>query len=826
MENVFVLQNSRFCVRDPRIFVLQGHFMENLMGDGELNAYLDGRKLPVRLGMRQGIAIRQKYINVRTKAAYIDREYDLWITLPEGLEKAKRLEVYQEQQEKRQRVYRTSVRDLLRRQREPESYLESWKEEDGKILAGGWVASDSPSRIRVMGSDGKKIAADVKWHCRPDVLQSFPELLEETGDQREPALGFEVSFEKPSCRQAAIVVQTKNQKKAYRMPVRRIGKKGFAGSAKTVPYIEKAAAYYKRNGLKRTLKRCGEKLFYGGNTADYRKWRKGVLPSKEELKAQRAHMFETQPLISIAVPLYRTPEKYLRELVASVQAQTYEKWELCLSDGSGADSPLAEILEELQKKDARIRVASASVPLGISENTNEALKIARGDFVAFADHDDLLSEDALYECVRIINEHPAADFIYSDEDKVSMNGREYFQPHFKPDFNIDLLCSMNYICHLVMVKRELLEKVGMLDSAYNGAQDYDFVLRCVETAEKVCHIPKVLYHWRAHKDSTAENPESKRYAFEAGARAVQAHYDRLGMKAKVIEGEYPGLYRTIYAMPEEKPLVSVIIPNKDHREDLDKCLQSVWQKSSYENIEFVIVENNSTEQETFAYYDQVQREHANVRVIYWKDEFNYSLINNFGAEEARGEYLLFLNNDVEMINPDCIEELLGPCLREDVGCVGARLYYPDDTIQHAGVIIGFGGIAGHAFIGSMRGDNGYFSRIICAADLSAVTAACMMVKRKVFEQAQGFDGELKVAFNDIDFCLRVRENGKLVVYNPFAELYHYESRSRGYEDTPEKVARFNKEADVFLKKWEKILENGDPAYNPNLTLDRSDFALR
>jgi GT2 family glycosyltransferase len=383
---------------------------------------------------------------------------------------------------------------------------------------------------------------------------------------------------------------------------------------------------------------------------------------------------------------------------------------------------------------------------------------------------------------------------------------------------------MNYICHLFVVKRSLMERVGVLQSAYDGAQDYDFILRCTEEAERICHIPKVLYHWRCHLGSTADNPESKRYAFEAGKRAVQAHYDRLGIPATVESGPFYGLYKTTYHWQEE-PLVSIIIPNKDHIEDLKKCMDSIDGKSTYRNYEFIIVENNSTKEETFAFYQELEQR-ENVRVLYYPDAFNYSKINNFGAQAAQGEYLLLLNNDTEIINPDCIAELLGFCMREDVGIVGARLYYPDDTIQHAGVVLGFGGIAGHAFVGSSRYDNGYFSRIICAQDYSAVTAACMMTKKSVYEQVGGLTEEFCVAFNDIDYCLKVRKAGKLVVYDPAAELYHYESKSRGLEDTPEKIERFNSEAERLTRRWKDEIEQGDMYYNPNLSLDKADFSLK
>lgn len=822
MERLFILQRNRFCIGQPYVYVLQGYFMGNSIAGSRLRAFLDGQELEVGTSVREGIVVRQKYMTQAPASGYIDREYDVWITLPKDFMECSRLEVYQYQSDEKKRIHSIPTAALQKKQRELESYLESWREERGKICAGGWAAGNEPCCIRVTDDNGNGIPSEIKWHYREDVRSGFPELEECGMDISVPEqMGFEVTFARPGSGHVKILLQAGEQKAIYRVSVKRGAK--MTG---TPSLWQKGTAYFKRNGLKRTAKRCAEKLFLGGNSAgeNYMKWRKKRIPSGEELASQKKTVFPYQPLFSIVVPLYRTPQNYLKELIDSVENQTYRNWELCLSDGSGADSPLKGFLNEVQKN-RRIKVACPGRQMAISENTNEALKMAEGDFIVFADHDDLISPDALFECAKVINEQPDIDMIYTDEDKVTMNGKEFFQPHFKPDFNIDLLRSMNYFCHLVAVKRNLFEKAGYLNPEFDGAQDYDFVLRCTEQAQHICHIPKVLYHWRAHKDSTAENPESKRYAFTAGKRAIQAHYDRLGIKAVVEEGEYPGLYRTRYLF-EEYPPVSVIIPNKDHSEDLRKCIDSVRNKSAYPNLEFIIVENNSTEDATFVCYKEMEAEYPNVHVVYWAEEFNYSKINNFGVDHAKGEYLLFLNNDIEMINEDCIEELLGPCMREDVGAVGARLFYPDDTIQHAGVIIGFGGIAGHAFIGKGRTENGYFSRIICAADLSAVTAACMMVKRSVFEEAGGFDETLRVAFNDIDLCLKIRSCNKLVVYNPYAQLYHYESKSRGYEDTPEKVARFNREADLFLKKWPDILEKGDPAYNPNLTLNKSDFSLR
>ena len=595
---------------------------------------------------------------------------------------------------------------------------------------------------------------------------------------------------------------------------------------KLKPYnIQKGLRYLKHYGPKEFLIRLSERM--EPEEVPYGPWREQYCAKEEDLACQKNHKFSYCPKISVVVPAYRTPEIFLRQMIESLEKQSYENWELVIGNASPEDETMARILKEYTGKDPRVKNVPIPENIGIAENTNAALAAAAGNFVGFMDHDDLLAPDALFEIAIRLEKDPSIDAFYTDEDKVRTDLSEYFQPHFKPDFNLDLLRANNYICHFCVIKKSLIEEMGGLRCEFDGAQDYDFIFRCVEHAgaEKIHHIPKILYHWRCHEDSTSENPESKLYAFDAGQRAVQAHYDRIGVKVEVSKGEFLGLYRTKF-LRDYDPLISIIIPNKDHIDDLKRCIDSIEAKSTYTNYEYIIVENNSEEKETFAYYEQLEAVNPKVHVVYYKGHFNYSAINNFGVQYAKGEYFLLLNNDTEIINDDCLEELLGYCTREDVGAVGARLYYEDDTIQHAGVVIGFGGIAGHCFVQQKRGFTGYCHRIICAQDYSAVTAACMMVKREAFEKVGGLSEELQVAFNDIDFCMKLRQAGYLIVYNPYAELYHYESKSRGLEDTPEKVARFNQEIATFEKRWPDILKNGDPFYNPNLTLDRQDFSLK
>ena len=592
---------------------------------------------------------------------------------------------------------------------------------------------------------------------------------------------------------------------------------------KLSPYtIQKGWRYMKHYGIKGFWIRLHER--FEPEEVPYGPWYEAYIPTEEELEAQRKKKWSYAPKISIAVPAYKTPELFLRQLIQSLQDQTYDNWELCIANASPQDASMEYVLKSCSAMDSRIVWKKLKENRGISENTNEAFAMATGDYVGLLDHDDLLAPNALYEIAAALEKEPETEVLYTDEDKVRGEQLEHFQPHLKPDFNEDLLRSNNYICHFFVVKRTLLQKVGGMRKEFDGAQDYDFIFRCTETAGKICHIPEILYHWRTHEASTADNPQSKLYAFEAGKRAIEENLKRRGLQGEVSHTKDYGFYRVKYAVQGE-PLVSIIIPNKDAKTDLEKCIRSVKEKSSYKNYEILIVENNSETEEIFAYYKELSKDPA-IRLLKWKKEFNYSAINNFAAKKARGEYLLFLNNDTEVITEDWIQELLGICQRPGTGAVGARLYYGDHTIQHAGTVIGIGGIAGHMFVNLPGERTGYMHKAALIQDLSAVTAACMLVKREAFEEVGGFEEQLSVAFNDVDLCLRLREKGYLVVYDPYAELYHYESKSRGAEDSKEKVRRFQSEIEFMRCRWEKLLKAGDPYYNKNLSLTKWNYSLR
>ena len=559
----------------------------------------------------------------------------------------------------------------------------------------------------------------------------------------------------------------------------------------------------------------------------YNVWRKKYIPNARKLKKQRAEKLDYEPCISIIVPTYKTPEKFLKEMIDSVRNQSYENWELCIGDGSVTEDTVKNVVESYQKKDKRIKMLCLSENLGIAGNTNAALSIATGDYIALLDHDDILAPDALYEVVKWMNEHykDETDVIYTDEDKVSFDLKDYFEPHFKSDYNLDLIRSNNYICHLFVAGKSIVDQVGGFRKEYDGSQDYDFILRCIEQSKHVEHVPKVLYHWRCHPGSTAANQESKMYCYEAGKRAIEDHLKRMGEDdCQVVMTEHLGFYHVIYPIREQKK-VSIIIPNKDQKEILERCIESIIQKTDYKNYEIIIVENNSTTNEIFEYYKTIEQR-ENIRVVIWKDKFNYYAINNFGVRYANGEYLLFLNNDIEVIRENWLSEMLANVQRKEVGIVGAKLLYPDNMVQHAGVIIGMGGIAGHPLSRHPADDCGYFARGIIQQNLNAVTAACMLTKKEVYEKVNGFEEKLAVAFNDIDLCLKVRKAGYLIVYDSEALLYHHESISRGKEDTLEKRNRFEGEVDYMAKKWKDVLEKGDEYYNPNLSLLSGNFELK
>lgn len=860
---------------------------------------------------------------------------------------------------------------------------------EGELMLQGWAFGSNPEeevKFTVVDQAGNPVPGTTVSSVRRDEVVSafFGDYVKTHGAlQRE--LGFDVHTPYAQGETRILVLQLGGQTKRVKFTDHILEEFNSVAHRKREKLlalfhwetVEVAWEYFQKHGLRALFKKSVHKIQNIQDDYDYNEWYKKVRITDEELAKQResAGDFAQQPTFSIVIPVYATPEKFLRRMLDSIREQTYPKFEVCLVDAT----PYAkiqhdptqgrtpqEVLAEYAAADSRFRYETLTENLGIAENTNAAIRMATGDFIVLADHDDELEPQALYECVRAINAHPDVQVLYSDEDKVDFEDIYYFEPHFKTDFNPDLLRSVNYICHLFVARRSLLDAIAETDatgrkiyerSAYDGAQDYDLILRATEkaqamerarlvscanasdanavtsaqqndaaqasdvaadtststgdgadvggrtaaavagtepkesaqpaiaaalnpldqellrqgrfTSSNIIHIPMILYHWRAHQASTAQHPEAKLYAFEAGARAVYDHCKRIGLPIqKVEQGITYGFYHPIYE--NQQPLISVVIPNKDHTADLDKAITSL-SAGNYKNLEFIIVENNSDQAETWEYYEELKKRFLEelpadfidpatasaaptaeadsaasnptqvsayhsavasvlpqpvVKVVKWDGPFNYSAINNYGVQFTHGQYLLFLNNDIEEIDPDSIDEMIGYVQREDVGICGARLLYPDEDIQHAGVIMGMGGIAGAAFVRTHDSDLSYMHRAKCIQDYSCVTAACLLTKRSLFDQVGGFTEKLAVAFNDVDYCMKVRALGKLVVYNPYAKFYHYESKSRGMEDTPEKLARFHSEILTFGTTWKDILRDGDPYYSPALTFRKANFALK
>lgn len=590
-------------------------------------------------------------------------------------------------------------------------------------------------------------------------------------------------------------------------------------------FIRMRNAYIHYGGLKGMWKRFLQKKFEGKKRVTFGD---ASFPSEEQKKIERETKFSKDIKISILVPLFNTPEKFLKEMIDSVQYQTYGNWELCLADGSDDKHPeVGQIVAEYMKNDSRIKYQKIEKNLGISGNTNICFGMATGDYIGLFDHDDILHPSVLFESMKKICDE-GADYVYCDEATFqSPDINDLIVLHFKPDYSKDNLRANNYICHFSVFAKELLQSTELFRSAYDGSQDHDMILRLTHNAKKICHIPKILYYWRSHPQSVAADINAKTYAIDAAKRAVHDHIlDTEGIEVQVESTRaFPTIFEIKYPIKGE-PKISIIIPNKDHVKDLRRCVDSVLNESTYKNYEIIIVENNSEEQSIFDYYKELEN-NEKVKIVTYTGTFNYSKINNFAVQSATGEYLLFLNNDTEVITAEWMENMLMYAQRSDVAAVGAKLYYGDNTIQHAGIVLGLGAhrAAGHTHYKAPHEHLGYMGRLCYAQDVSAVTAACLLVKKSLFDEVNGFDESFTVAFNDVDLCMKFRELGYLNIFTPFAEMYHYESKTRGLEEG-EKLRRFEREVAAFRAKWKTHLDAGDPYYNPNFTLDAADYSLK
>ena len=560
------------------------------------------------------------------------------------------------------------------------------------------------------------------------------------------------------------------------------------------------------------------------------------LPGKKVLEAQAAEMVGKTaencglPTISILTPLYNTPENYLREFLGSFVNQTAPNGQLCLADASDDAHPEVErVVREYQQKNQRI-VYKKVENKGIAANTNAAETLATGEYLALADHDDVLAPHAMYAMGKAVlqlrEKGEPDDFLYSDEALFTKDIKKPMVGHFKPDYAPDYLLCCNYICHLAVFKRALYEQLGGERPECDGSQDHDLFLRLIEQTGGAAHLPQVLYYWRVHAGSTSGGTDAKPYVAAAAKKALTDHLSRTGRTGTVMDGLFPSTYRVKWDI-EGDPKVSILIPNKDHTDDLEKCLYSIWSKTEWDNFEVIVIENNSTDPATFAYYETLPSRFADCRVVYYKGAFNFSAINNFGATFAEGEHLLLLNNDIEVLSSDFLRELLSYSQRPDVGAVGAKLYYPDDTIQHAGVLMGINGSAGHSHKSYPRTAVGDMYRLVTTQNYMAVTGACLMTKASLYRAFGGLDEEkFAVAYNDVDYCLKLWQKGLLNVYTPRAEAYHYESKSRGLDTLSENAKRYEREKANFYAKYQQYIDNYDPYYNPHFNNLFENFGLK
>lgn len=699
----------------------------------------------------------------------------------------------------------------------------TYEKEISMATAFGWTYSIDGKAVKIDILDKNKNVMDIscRKENRSDLIHKH--LIQE--DQSN--CGFLLSFKYQEGETYYIQFATEND-----VVTQKLEQTNVAYSSTLSKYVrhinkknvQKGLAYLKKNGVKKLMYRLRYGTYVG--ESDYESWLFAQRVNEKTLNIQRNTHFSYSPKISILVATFNTKEEYLKEMIDTVVNQSYSNWELCIADGSTNDFVEKYVHEHYSSYGDKIKFKKLDQNYGISGNTNKAFEMATGDYITVYDHDDTLELDCFYEIVKALQEY-RYDALYTDEDKFDDSTKMYNDPNLKPDFSEDLLRSHNYITHLFIVNKKIVDEVGYYNSEFDGSQDYDYVFRCVEKANAVYHIPRVLYHWRMHPESTAQNPESKLYCYDAGKRAIEAHYKRVGVEANVELMPKPlyGFYHTTYST-KDNPLVSILIPNYNHKAILKTCIDSLYNVNTYKNFEIVIVENNSTEKEIFDYYEELKKSHDNIQVVTYKGEFNYSRINNFGMKYTKGDYVLLLNNDTEVISPTALSEMVGCILRPEVGAVGAKLLYEDDTVQHAGVVVGFSGYAGHVNHGINKDDYGYMLRARVNCNYSAVTAACMMVKKSVFNQVGGFDEQFVVACNDVDLCLKICQEKYLVVYNAFALWHHYESKSRGYDDaSQEKMWRFNKEVEKFQTKWKDVLVHGDPYYNKNWNIKLGAFRL-
>ena len=816
MDKFIFIYKKRIDLRDSNRLIIQTGSCRDYMKDVKAVSYVNGIETEVEIVENPHTPLLFVYKNAEPE---FDGEYNLCINLPEKVKNVKIILTKDTYPSGIEEINISSAQiEYLRNLIEINLIGVQADERTKTIKITGWAESAGELKLSVY-AEKKELEYKADYFTRADMVSRYFE------GELNRNCGFELTVEDTDVRSIRITSESGGRRGSIGVVVNRASSGQQRRSVRLAEdkrndYITRARNYIAMYGMKRFIVKAVGKLTGKSIKDPTNIYFNKINPNEARLKEQRDYKFASNYKFSILIPVYRPDVKFFTLMLDSIVAQTYDNWQICLADGSGDGYTVENVVRPYIEKygEDKVKYIKLENNLGIAENTNAAMRMADGDFIVFGDHDDELHPTALFECMRELERYPQADFIYSDEDKIIEATGHHTEAHFKSDLNMELLRTNNYICHLSVVKKSLADKVGVLYTQFNGSQDHDYVLRCVEKAECVRHIPRILYHWRINDNSTAKSASTKTYANTAGVNAVSAHLKRMGIDGEVKNGVAPGFYDIRYKLTEE-PLVSVIIPNKDHLDDLTRCLESMENVNNYHNVEYIVVENNSVLEDTFEGYKELEKKYGDkFKLVKWDGIFNYSAINNFGARYAKGEYILLLNNDTSVIEPDSLRCMLAQCQRAEVGIVGAKLLYDDDTVQHAGVIIGYQGVAGHAFTGIGDDVYGYFARAVLSQELSAVTAACLLTKRSVFDEVGGLDESFEVAFNDIDYCMKVRAAGYKIIYDPHAKLHHYEYKSRGAEDTGKKQERFGGEIMHFIDKWRASLIAGDMYYNPNLEL--------
>lgn len=816
MDKFIFIYKKRIDLRDSNRLIIQTGSCRDYMKDVKAVSYVNGIETEVEIVENPHTPLLFVYKNAEPE---FDGEYNLCINLPEKVKNVKIILTKDTYPSGIEEINISSAQiEYLRNLIEINLIGVQADERTKTIKITGWAESAGELKLSVY-AEKKELEYKADYFTRADMVSRYFE------GELNRNCGFELTVEDTDVRSIRITSESGGRRGSISVVVNRASSGQQRRSVRLAEdkrndYITRARNYIAMYGMKRFIVKAVGKLTGKSIKDPTNIYFNKINPNEARLKEQCDYKFASNYKFSILIPVYRPDVKFFTLMLDSIVAQTYDNWQVCLADGSGEGYTVENVVKPYAEKygEDKVKYIKLENNLGIAENTNAAMRMADGDFIVFGDHDDELHPTALFECMRELERYPQADFIYSDEDKIIEATGHHTEAHFKSDLNMELLRSNNYICHLSVVKKSLADKVGVLYTQFNGSQDHDYVLRCVEKAECVRHIPRILYHWRINDNSTAKSASTKTYANTAGVNAVSAHLKRMGIDGEVKNGVAPGFYDIRYKLTEE-PLVSVIIPNKDHLDDLTRCLESMENVNNYHNVEYIVVENNSVLEDTFEGYKELEKKYGDkFKLVKWDGIFNYSAINNFGARYAKGEYILLLNNDTSVIEPDSLRCMLAQCQRAEVGIVGAKLLYDDDTVQHAGVIIGYQGVAGHAFTGIGDDVYGYFARAVLSQELSAVTAACLLTKRSVFDEVGGLDESFEVAFNDIDYCMKVRAAGYKIIYDPHAKLHHYEYKSRGAEDTGKKQERFGGEIMHFIDKWRAALIAGDMYYNPNLEL--------